>query len=207
MSLSDEISACRICAARFAATRTAHVPRPVVWFSKGAPILIAGQAPGMRVHIEGRPFADRSGDRLREWMGLTPAEFYDRSRIAIVPMAFCFPGYDAKGSDLPPPSICASTWRERVMGQLSPRLLLVIGGHAQRWHLGSKAGVTGTVEGWRDHAPHIFPLPHPSWRNTGWLKRNPWFEAELLPVLRRTVRDILKEADDTARSAMPRTLP
>jgi len=196
--LVGEISACRLCAARFAATRTRHEPRPVVWFRPGARILIVGQAPGLRVHLAGRPFADRSGDRLRDWMGLSEAEFYDRGRIAIVPMAFCFPGYDARGADLGPPPICAQTWRTRVMAELRPRLTLLVGGHAQRWHLGAAArgGVTATVAGWRDHAPHIFPLPHPSWRNTGWLRRNPWFQAELLPELRLAVAALMKECDD-----------
>ena len=154
----------------------------------------------MRVHESGRPFDDRSGARLRDWMGVSDDIFYDRRRIAIVPMAFCFPGYDAKGADLPPPPVCAQTWRQRVMAGLQPRLTLLIGGHAQRWHLGAAAesGVTATVAGWRDHAPRIFPLPHPSWRNTGWLKRNPWFEAELLPALRTAVADELKETDDPA---------
>ncbi|MDS9468272.1 uracil-DNA glycosylase family protein [Paracoccus sp. MBLB3053] len=199
MELSDQIRACRICAQRFAATATKHQPRPVVWFESGARILIVGQAPGMRVHLAGRPFADRSGDRLRDWMGVTDSVFYDRRRIAIVPMAFCFPGYDTRNSDLPPPPICAATWRERVMNELQPRLTLLVGGHAQRWHLGvgSRQGVTATVAEWRNHAPDIFPLPHPSWRNTGWLKRNSWFEAELLPELRSATNHILRDGDDT----------
>lgn len=200
MLLNDRIRACRICAPRFAATATHHVPRPVVWFQRSARILIVGQAPGMRVQLAGRPFADRSGDRLRDWMGLMDSEFYDQTRIAIVPMAFCFPGYNAKGSDLPPPPICAATWRQSVMAQLAPKLTLLVGGHAQSWHLPTprKRGVTATVADWRQHAPAIFPLPHPSWRNTGWLKRNPWFEAELLPQLRQQVAQVLKETDDAA---------
>ncbi|MFT4015111.1 MAG: uracil-DNA glycosylase family protein [Paracoccus sp. (in: a-proteobacteria)] len=206
-ALQDEIAGCRLCAARFAATATAHPPRPVVWFRPGARILIVGQAPGMRVHLAGRPFADRSGDRLRDWMGIAPEAFYDKSRIAIVPMAFCFPGYDAKGADLPPPPICAATWRGAVMSQLAPRLTLLVGAHAQNWHLGGRASLTRRVADWRAHAPGIFPLPHPSWRNTGWLKRNPWFQDELLPVLRRTVADTLREADDTAGHALPDPLP
>ncbi|GLK65447.1 hypothetical protein GCM10017635_29220 [Paracoccus kondratievae] len=154
----------------------------------------------MRVHLAGRPFADRSGDRLRDWMGVSEAEFYDRSRIAIVPMAFCFPGYDARGADLPPPPLCAQTWRKQVMTELRPRLTLLVGGHAQCWHLGAAArqGVTRTVAAWRDHAPQIFPLPHPSWRNTGWLRRNSWFEAELLPELRAAVAKLLRGSDDPA---------
>ncbi|MDJ0860475.1 MAG: uracil-DNA glycosylase family protein [Dinoroseobacter sp.] len=188
--LVSEIQSCQICTDRFAATKTAHQPRPVVWFDQGARILIAGQAPGMRVHQVGRPFADPSGDRLRDWLGVDEDTFYDMQRVAIVPMAFCFPGYDAKGSDLPPPKICARTWRERVVTALPQvRLTLLVGGYAQKWHLGATArgGVTKTVAGWRDLAPDIIPLPHPSWRNTGWLKKNPWFAAELLPVLRARV--------------------
>ena len=191
--LQDEIRACRLCAARFAATATAHAPRPVVWFDTGARVLIAGQAPGARVHDSGRPFTDRSGDRLRDWTGLTPEAFYDLSRVAVVPMAFCFPGYDAKGSDLPPPPLCAATWRARVMAALpGVRLTLLVGGAAIRWHLGLR-DVTEAVRGWRDHAPGVFPLPHPSWRNTGWLKRNPWFAEELLPDLRRAVAAPMEE--------------
>jgi uracil-DNA glycosylase len=191
-ALAAEIAACRLCAPRFAATATGHAPRPVAWFRPGARILIAGQAPGMRVHLAGRPFADPSGDRLRDWMGVDGATFYDRDRIAIVPMAFCFPGYDARGADLPPPPVCAATWRARVMAALGPvALTLLVGGHAQGWHLGRGPGVTARVAGWRDHAPAVFPLPHPSWRNTAWLQRNPWFAAELVPALRARVREVL----------------
>ncbi|HRO14918.1 MAG TPA: uracil-DNA glycosylase family protein, partial [Paracoccus sp. (in: a-proteobacteria)] len=180
--LIAEIESCRLCAGRFAATATRHAPRPVPWFRPGARILVAGQAPGLRVHKSGRPFDDASGRRLRDWMGVDEATFWDRSRIAIVPMAFCFPGYDAKGSDLPPPPLCAATWRAQVLAELRPAVTLLIGGHSMRWHLGVRH-VTQAVAGWRDHAPAVFPLPHPSWRNTGWLKRNPWFEAEVVPVL------------------------
>ncbi len=191
--LIREIADCRLCAARFAQTATAHAPRPVIWFRPGARILVVGQAPGARVHASGRPFDDASGARLREWMGVTPDVFYDQDRMAIVPMAFCFPGYDAKGSDLPPPRLCAATWRARVMSMLSPRLTLVIGAYAQRWHLGVRTGVGATVAGWRDHAPAVFPLPHPSWRNTGWLRRNGWFAEELLPALRIRVQEVLDD--------------
>ena len=189
--LSDAIRACQICSDRFAKTHTAQEPRPVVWFERGARILVAGQAPGARVHESGRPFTDPSGDRLREWMGIDEAVFYDRSKLAILPMAFCFPGYNDKGSDLPPPAICAKTWRTPAMDQLSSvRLTLLVGGYAQKWHLG-KSKVTETVTGWRDHAPTVFPLPHPSWRNTAWLKKHPWFEAELMPALRQAVKEAL----------------
>jgi len=191
--LSRDISACRLCAERFAATETAHDPRPVQWFRPGARILVAGQAPGMKVHRSGKPFTDPSGDRLREWMGVDEATFYDRDRIAILPMAFCFPGYDAKGSDRPPPPICARTWRARVLGHLPGiELTLLVGGHAQAWHLPGKASVTARVAAWRDHAPDVFPLPHPSWRNTAWLRRNPWFETDLLPVLRARISEVLE---------------
>lgn len=189
MTLTDELSACRLCAARFAATATAHAPRPVVWFTSGARVLVAGQAPGARVHASGRPFADASGDRLRDWMGLDAAAFHDRDRIAIVPMAFCFPGYDARGADLPPPPLCAATWRARVLATLPGiRLTLLVGAAAIRWHLGASR-VTQAVADWRHHAARgVFPLPHPSWRNTGWLKRNAWFEAECVPALRLRIR-------------------
>jgi uracil-DNA glycosylase len=189
-ALAELIGGCRLCAERFAATRTAHAPRPVVRLSAVAPVLIAGQAPGARVHASGLPFDDRSGDRLRDWMGVSRAEFYDLSRFAILPMAFCFPGYDAKGADLPPPPVCARTWRTRALAAMPQvRLTLLVGGHAQRWHLGAGAagGVTATVAAWRTCGPGTIPLPHPSWRNTGWLRRHPWFEAELVPELRRRI--------------------
>ena len=193
-SLQADITACRLCAPRFAATPTAHAPRPVVWFRPAARILIAGQAPGARVHASGRPFTDPSGDRLRDWLGLEEGRFYDRDRVAIVPMAFCFPGYDAKGSDLPPPPICGETWHARVMAALPDiRLKVLVGGAAIRWHLGLKGGVTAAVTGWRDHAPQVFVLPHPSWRNTGWIKANPWFTAEVLPALRACVAEALND--------------
>lgn len=190
-SLEAEIRACRLCSERFAQTATAHAPRPVAWLSAQAPILIAGQAPGARVHASGRPFSDPSGDRLRAWLGVDAETFWDRRRFAIVPMAFCFPGYDAKGSDLPPPPLCAATWRARVMAAMPQvRLTILVGGHAQRWHLGTR-NVTETVARWRAFGPEVIPLPHPSWRNTAWLRRNPWFEAELLPELRARVKELL----------------
>ena len=194
MGLIEDIQGCRRCAARFAATATAHAPRPVVWFRPGARLLIAGQAPGMRVHLSGRPFTDRSGERLRDWTGLSEAEFYDLSRVAVVPMAFCFPGYDARGADLPPPAICAETWRARVMAELGAvPLILAVGGAAIRWHLGRR-DVSAAVADWRGAVTRgVIPLPHPSWRNTGWLKRNPWFEADLLPDLRARVRRLMDE--------------
>ena len=191
-ALPDAIRACRICESRFAATATAHAPRPVVWFQPGARILIAGQAPGARVHQSGRPFTDPSGDRLRTWLGMDETTFYDRARVAIVPMAFCFPGYDAQKSDLPPPKICAQTWHAKVRAALGQvPLTLLVGGYAHRWHFPRARSVTETVFGWREHAPRTFPLPHPSWRNTAWLRKNPWFEDELLPALRDAVKKVL----------------
>lgn len=190
--LIKDIQSCRICRDRFAKTVSGHSPRPVVWAGKAARVLIAGQAPGARVHESGRPFTDPSGERLRAWLGLDGKEFYDRSRIAIVPMAFCFPGYDAKGSDLPPPPVCSRTWHEPLMSELSNiQLRILVGGYAQKWHLGVRTNLTETVSAWRDFMPSAFPLPHPSWRNTGWLRKNPWFEAELLPELRSRLRDVL----------------
>jgi uracil-DNA glycosylase len=195
-ALAAGISRCRLCAGDFAGTATAHGPRPVFWARPTARILIAGQAPGARVHASGRPFTDPSGDRLREWLGVTEELFYDRDRVAILPMAFCFPGYDAKGADLPPPTRCAAAWRAAVLAQLPQvEVTFLVGGYAQGWHLGRDAvrgGVTATVGRWRDHAPLIFPLPHPSWRNTGWLKRNPWFAEELLPAARQRLQDVLR---------------
>ncbi len=156
-------------------------------------MLIAGQAPGIKVHASGLPFDDRSGDRLRDWMGVTREEFYDPSKFAIVPMGFCFPGYDAKGGDLPPRRECAPAWRADLLA-LMPQveLVLTIGQYAQAWHLGAdrKASMTQTVAAWRDYYRDraVLPLPHPSWRNTGWLKKNPWFEDEVLPALRSEIR-------------------
>lgn len=190
-TLAAEVAACRRCAARFAATATAHAPRPVPWLSDRAPVLVCGQAPGARVHASGLPFDDASGDRLRDWMGVNRAAFYDRRRIAVLPMAFCFPGYDARGADLPPPPLCAATWRARALAAMPQvRLTLLIGGHAQRWALGP-GSVADAVARWREAPPGVIPLPHPSWRNTGWLKLRPWFETELVPDLRRRIAAIL----------------
>ncbi len=189
--LTEAIAACRLCADRFAATRTAHAPRPVVWFRPGARILIASQAPGMRAHLSGKPFDDPSGVRLREWMGVDGDTFWDRDRVAIVPMGFCFPGYDAAGGDIPPPAICAATWRARALAHAGDvPVTLLVGGRAQDWHLG-RGRVTDRVRDWRALAPATFCLPHPSWRNTAWLGRHPFFEAETLPALRAAVRAAL----------------
>jgi len=193
--LVGEIRQCRICVDRPRGRPLPHQPRPVVRASATARILIAGQAPGTRVHASGKPFTDPSGDRLRDWMGIGEGEFYDEARIAIVPMGFCFPGLDAKGGDLPPRRECAPAWHDALLGRMpAVDLVLAVGLYAQQFHLGRRVrgSLTETVGDWRaildeTDGPKILPLPHPSWRNSGWIKRNPWFEAELLPVLKGLV--------------------
>jgi uracil-DNA glycosylase len=190
-SLVAEIRACRICAAHLP-----HGPRPVLHVSATARLCIVSQAPGVRVHETGVSFNDASGDRLRGWMGVDRATFYDESRIAIAAMAFCFPGYNDQGHDLPPRRECAATWRERLFAALPQfESTLLVGSYAQAWHLGERAkkSMHETVEAWREYAPRYIPLPHPSWRNNAWLKRNPWFADELLPYLRRRVRLLLRD--------------
>ena len=176
--------------------RLPHEPRPVCVVSARAKILIVGQAPGLRVHESSLPFNDASGDRLRDWLGVDRSVFYDPDCFAIVPMGFCFPGYDADGHDLPPRRECAPLWRARVMAQMPQiELVLAIGQYAQAWHMGARRmkTMTETVRNWRnaflanDIHPRILPLPHPRWRNSGWLKRHPWFEEDILPVLKREV--------------------
>jgi uracil-DNA glycosylase len=200
-SLVAEIRACRICrdAPRYGPPLP-HEPRPVFQVSTIARLCIAGQAPGVRVHASGRPFTDPSGVRLREWLGIGEEIFYDPQKVAIVSMGFCFPGLDAKGGDLPPRRECAEVWRARVFERLpNLELILLVGQYAQKHRLGATrvaSGLTETVMRWRDvyrsgQGPRVMPMPHPSWRNNGWLKRNPWFEAELLPVLRAEVARIV----------------
>lgn len=196
--LSADIAACRICrdAPADGANPLPHEPRPVAVLSETAKILIAGQAPGLRVHETGLPFNDPSGNRLRDWLGVDRETFYNPDRFAIVPMGFCFPGYDDKGSDLPPRKECARRWRSEIMAAMPQiELVLTIGQYAQKWHMGPRrlSKMTDTVKNWRAYlgarqSPVMLPLPHPSWRNTGWLKKNPWFEAELLPTLKALVR-------------------
>jgi uracil-DNA glycosylase len=200
--LVRDIAACRICVEQPLRAALPHEPRPVLHVGQGkAQLWICGQAPGTRVHASGRPFTDPSGDRLRAWLGLDAKTFYDTDRVAIVPMGFCFPGQDAKGGDLPPRPECAGAWHDalfRLLGK--PRLIVALGLHAQRYHLArlerpDLAGRTldQTMERWRRILDEtgVLPLPHPSWRNSGWLKRHAWFEAELLPVLRAEVRAIM----------------
>jgi len=199
-ALLAEIRACRICRDTPAGAALPHEPRPVVRLSSTARLCLCGQAPGTRVHASGRPFTDPSGDRLRDWLGVTPDEFYDEARVAIVPMGFCFPGLDANGADLPPRRECAHVWRQRLFEALPAfELVVLIGSYAQNWHLGraAKGTLTATVANWRAYAdgggcPRYLPLPHPSWRNNAWLKRHPWFEAETVPYLRCEVRRLLE---------------
>ena len=198
-ALLARIQSCRLCRDNPEGRPLPHEPRPVVRASATARIAVCGQAPGTRVHASGMPFTDPSGDRLRTWMGVTSDEFYDTSRVAIVPMGFCFPGLDAKGGDLPPRRECARLWHEQVFAELRAlELVLLVGQYAQRWHLGKreKPGLTDTVGDWRaimagSERPRYIPLPHPSWRNNAWIKAHPWFESELLPVLQREVRRAL----------------
>jgi uracil-DNA glycosylase len=188
--LVREIRACRLCEAFLE-------PRPVVRVSSAARLCVVSQAPGLRVHETGLSFNDRSGDRLRDWMGVDRDTFYDVSKVNVVGMAFCFPGYDANGSDKPPPRRCAQHWQKPLFDLLPEfELILLVGSYAQLWHLGERAkkNTTETVRAWREYGPRYIPLPHPSWRNTGWLKKNPWFESELLPVLKRRVRRVLRSS-------------
>jgi uracil-DNA glycosylase len=186
--LSD-IAACRACAPELP-----HEPRPVVRVSLETRLLICGQAPGRRVHESGLPFDDRSGDRLRDWLGVDRETFYGDRRIGVAAMAFCFPGTNPKGGDYPPPRRCAELWRPRLLEALPKvELTLLVGSYAQRWErpeVGGRA-MTETVANWRDYLPHAIPLPHPSWRNTAWLKRNPWFEDEVVPYLRLRTAEML----------------
>lgn len=185
--LLDEIRACRACAGDLS-----HEPRPVVRVSSATRLLIAGQAPGRRVHESGLPFDDPSGDRLRDWLGVDRETFYGHPAIGVAAMAFCFPGTNPKGGDYPPPKRCAQLWRPRLLDQLpNVELTLLVGSYAQDWALGRAGPMTGTVRDWRSRLPDVLPLPHPSWRNTAWLKRNPWFDAEVTPYLRERVRTIL----------------
>lgn len=182
--LLDDVRRCRACEAELPLG-----PRPVVQASESARILVVGQAPGLRVHRSGIPWDDASGERLRDWTGLSGATFYDASKVAILPMGFCYPGR-GKGGDLPPRPECAQLWTRQLLALMpNIELTLLIGLYAQRYFLGPrrKTSLTATVEAWREYAPTLFPLPHPSPRNTPWLRRNDWFEKNLLSELKRCV--------------------
>jgi uracil-DNA glycosylase len=184
-----DIRACRACAGEFA-----HEPRPVVRVSRQTRLLICGQAPGRRVHESGLPFDDPSGDRLRRWMGIDRDIFYGDAAIGVAAMAFCYPGTTPAGGDIPPPKRCAALWRARLLEALPHvELTLLLGRPAQVWALGAAAGTTlrETVLNWRSFLPRYLVMPHPSWRNTAWLARNPWFEAETRPWLRARVAEII----------------
>ena len=192
-SLEEAMAAARACAV--CAEHLPLGPRPVFRVSRSARLLIVGQAPGTKVHETGIPWNDPSGDRLREWLTLDHDTFYDESRIAIVPAGFCYPGRDPRGGDLPPRPECAPAWHARLFAHMPDvALTLLVGQYAQALYLGEarKATLTATVAAWRDNPPETMPLPHPSWRNTAWLRKNPWFEVELLPVLRARVRALLQ---------------
>lgn len=202
-----DIRACRICrdsphtSGKRSAMQLPHAPRPVLQLSPTSQVLIAGQAPGARVHQSGKPFTDPSGDRLRAWLGLSHGVFYDAAKIAIVPMGFCFPGYNVKGADLPPRTECRSTWHDRLFAARAPfALTLSIGRYARDYHMPAhrKETLTQTLSGFaedleRANISPALPLPHPSWRNTAWLKRNPWFERDLLPVIAARVAHALAQ--------------
>lgn len=185
----DEIRACRACAPELD-----HEPRPVVRVAETTRLLICGQAPGRRVHESGLPFDDPSGDRLRAWMGIDRATFYGHPAIGTAAMAFCFPGTDPKGGDYPPMMRCAKLWRPRLLAGLpNVELTLLVGGYAQAWALKdtARASMTETVRAWREFLPGYLPLPHPSWRNTGWLKKNPWFDTDVTPYLKARVQEMI----------------
>lgn len=186
-SLLKEIRACTVCAADLPAG-----PRPIVQAGSSARLVIIGQAPGRRVHESGIPWHDPSGDRLREWLSLSPAEFYDPDLVALVPMGFCYPGSAASG-DKPPRRECAPLWHERLLSCLpDDRLTVVIGAHAQRKYVPERAAnLTDTVAAWETHLPERLVLPHPSPRNQNWLKVNPWFATDVLPAARARVRQVL----------------
>ncbi len=186
-SLMTEVRACKICEAQLPLGA-----RPVLQLHPAARILIAGQAPGRKVHDSGVPFDDASGNRLREWLNISREVFYDPRQIAILPMGFCFPG-TGKSGDLPPRPECEPAWRKQLLDQLhSLELVLVLGRYAQLYHFDAAGlSLTELVKSWRSYWPNIVPLPHPSPRNNPWLRRNPWFEAELLPSLRKRVSGIL----------------
>jgi uracil-DNA glycosylase len=208
--LLREIRGCRTCAASLTLG-----PRPIVQFSASSRIVIIGQAPGARVHASGTPWDDASGERLREWTGLGTDSFYDPAKVALVPMGFCYPGTGSSG-DLPPRTECAPLWHERVLARLPPdRLTLLVGSYAQQHYLSQtrRQTLTDIVRNFSVYGPEFFPLPHPSWRSGLWMQRNPWFERDVVPVLRARVGAALGDhrsgsgsdgIPDPCRAALPR---
>ncbi len=189
--LLDEVKSCEVCKPFLP-----RGPRPVIQLHPKASVLIVGQAPGRKVHETGIPFDDPSGERLRDWMGIDRATFYDAKKIAILPMGFCYPG-TGKSGDLPPRPECVPTWREQLLRQIPHlKLTLVIGQYAQDYHLANSPPkmVTETVKAWKKFWPTQLPLPHPSPRNNLWLKRNPWFQKELLPILQSQIKMLLPDS-------------
>lgn len=187
-SLIADVRTCTLCAAHLPLG-----PRPVFQLHPRATILVAGQAPGRKVHETGIPFNDPSGDRLREWMGIDKRMFYDAKKIAILPMGFCYPG-TGKSGDLPPRPECAEHWRKKLLAPLpNIELTLIIGQYAQDWHLGKrqKKNLTETVRAWKEYWPEMLAMPHPSPRNNIWLKKNPWFEKDILPPLQARIQALL----------------
>ncbi len=185
-----EARGCTLCAGHIPLA-----PAPVVRGKAGSKILIVSQAPGTKAHLSGLSFNDRSGDVLRAWMGIGRDTFYDESLLAVVSMGFCYPGRDAKGGDLPPRPECAVTWHPRIRPLLKKvELVLLVGSYAQAYYLKDrrKKTMTDTIQAWRDYGPLAMPLPHPSWRNMAWVKKNPWFTEDLLPALRKKVAQLVK---------------
>lgn len=190
--LADVVSAARACAV--CAADLPLGPRPVLRAQTQARLAIIGQAPGTRVHESGVPWDDKSGERLRDWLNVGPDVFYDDAQVAIVPMGFCYPGRLPRGGDAPPRPECAPLWHARLLAGLpNVGLTLLVGQYAQRFYLGKQRGktLTETVANWQTYLPDYLPTPHPSWRTVGWQKRNPWFDEELLPELRRRVADLV----------------
>lgn len=213
-ALIADIRACTLCRDTPRGEPLPVEPRPVLQLDPRARILVAGQAPGTRVYASGRPFTDPSGLRLREWMGIDETVFYDSARIAVVPMGFCFPGQDAKGGDLPPRRECAQTWHDRLFALASrPNLTLAVGLHAVRYHVALRGrpdligpALSPLVENWHVilEATGVMPMPHPSWRNNHWIRKNPWFSAELLPELRCRIAAILsREGGEVHKPHLP----
>jgi uracil-DNA glycosylase len=188
-NLIEKVRACQLCAGELPLG-----PRPIVRGNLSAKILIIGQAPGVRVHASGVPWDDKSGERLRAWINLSTNTFYDEDKIAIMPMGFCYPGRASNGGDLPPRSECAPQWHDQILSQMPQvELTLLVGKYAQNYYLGKKVAktMTETIRTWKDFGTSVIPTPHPSWRVVFWLKKNPWFEDDVLPNLRSCVERLI----------------